>query len=243
MVSLPYRFQAGETPVLISFPHAGLTIPDDLADGEDGADRALADADRHLDRLYQFAPALGTSWIVATVARGVVDLNRAPETQGAAPSDTRRGALWTAYHDAVAAELARLRARFGVAVLLDAHAVSRGFAPDLPDLSIGTGGGTTCDPALVRRIMGVLGAADGFAAERDGTLSGGHTVRRHGDPAAGVHAVQLDIVRDLFMDPGPPWSFRDEGASLLRPHLERLVDALIDWAWSRSTRRSRSARF
>ncbi len=266
IVAQPYRFQTGETPVLISFPHAGLMIPDDVGARMTDAARTLVDADRHLDRLYQFAPALGAGWIVPTVARTVVDLNRSADDAGAGhggacptatfagapiyrdarlPDATERtariAAFWTPYHDALAAELGRIRDRFGVAVLLDAHSVSRCFAPDMPDLSIGTAGGTTCDAALLRRVMGVLGAADGFAAERDGTLSGGFTVRRHADPASGIHAVQLDIVRDLFMDPGPPWGFRNEGASLLRPHLERLVAALIDWGWSRSTLRSRSS--
>lgn len=258
MQSHLFRFQTGETPVLLSFPHAGLHVPEDVGRTMTPAGLALVDADRHLDRLYQFAPALGVGWIVAQVGRTVVDLNRAGDTvpartlsgeaihrDGTEPGEAERAArlaaYWEPYHAAVAAELARIRERFGVAVLLDAHAVSRRVAPDLPDLSIGTAGGTTCDPTLLRRIMGVLGAADGFAAERDGTLSGGQSVRRHADPAAGVHAVQLDIARDLFMDPAPPWGFRHEGASLLRPHLERLVTAMIDWAWSRSTRRPRSA--
>ena len=262
----PYRFQTGETPVLLSFPHAGLTIPDGVARRMTDVGRALVDADRHLDRLYQFAPALGAGWIVATIARTVVDLNLAVDDAvagpgGAWPTTTfageaiyadgrppdaaervaRRAAFWDPYHATLSAELARIRDRFGVAVLLDAHSVSRGFAPDLPDLMIGTAGGATCDPALLRRVMGVLGAAEGLAAERDGTLSGGFTVRRHADPASGIHAVQFDIVRDLYMDAGPPWAFRDEGASLLRPHLERLVAAMIEWAWSRSSCRPRSS--
>lgn len=148
-----FRFQPGETPVLLSIPHVGTMIPSDIAATMSEAGLAQPDVDRHLDRLYHFAPALGIGFLAPVFSRYVIDLNRDPagptpkgaESTGLCPLTTfdhaavyqtgqepdpaeierRTGAYWRPYHDQLHRELKALRDRFGVAILFDAHSVRR----------------------------------------------------------------------------------------------------------------------
>lgn len=147
-----FRFQPGETPVLLSIPHVGTMIPPDIAATMTPEGLTQPDVDRHLDRLYHFAPALGIGFLTALCSRYVVDLNRDPDGAMAQPGldpteicplttfdhqpiyqpgrepdqpeiDRRVGAYWRPYHEQLRSELRALRDRYGVAVLFDAHSV------------------------------------------------------------------------------------------------------------------------
>jgi N-formylglutamate deformylase len=147
-----FRFQPGETPVLLSIPHVGTMIPPDIAATLTEEGLAQPDVDRHLDRLYHFAPALGIGFMTPLCSRYVVDVNRDPtgkplypgasnteicplttfdnapvykpgQEPDAAEIERRIGAYWRPYHEQLQAELRSLKERFGVAVLFDAHSV------------------------------------------------------------------------------------------------------------------------
>ena len=148
-----FRFAAGSAPVLISVPHAGTYIPDDLKRQLTPEALQLPDTDWHVDRLYDFAQEIGVGLLVASHSRYVIDLNRDPTGQelypGAdntelVPTTTffrapvyRTGELpdaaeiarrvwtyWRPYHDRLGAELASIRQRHGLAVLWDAHSIA-----------------------------------------------------------------------------------------------------------------------
>jgi N-formylglutamate deformylase len=142
----------GAEPLLISFPHVGTELPDDIAARLTPAAKLLADTDWHLPRLYDFVHELGASTIVARFSRYVIDLNRPPEdinlypgqdTTGLVPVDTfrrellyaglppdanevaaRRERYWRPYHETLAAELARLKHEHGRVLLWDAHSIA-----------------------------------------------------------------------------------------------------------------------
>ena len=147
-----YTLHRGTAPLLVSVPHAGTAIPDDVA--APLVPRALQteDADWHLDRLYAFTKDLGASLLVPRVARYVVDLNRPPDDapmypglnntelcptrffsgeplyrDGLAPdaAETARrvSTYWRPYHVALASELVRLHGLHGRVVLLDGHSI------------------------------------------------------------------------------------------------------------------------
>ncbi|MBG9387259.1 N-formylglutamate deformylase [Caenimonas aquaedulcis] len=149
---MTYLLNTGESPLLVSMPHLGTDIPDDLK--PDYVPRALQveDADWHLDRLYNCLPALGATVLRPRIARYVIDLNRPPDDApmypgasntelcptrffngdplyrpGREPSDEerrrRRVQYWQPYHAALGRELARIRARHGFALLWDAHSI------------------------------------------------------------------------------------------------------------------------
>ena len=147
-----FRLRQGTWPLLISMPHVGTHVPPALAARFTPDARQVHDTDWHLERLYDFADAMGASVLVATHSRYVVDLNRPPDNQnlypgqdttGLCPVDTfdktsvysdgdvpddaeiiaRRDAIWQPYHQQLQAELSRLKAAHGTVVLWDAHSI------------------------------------------------------------------------------------------------------------------------
>ncbi len=84
-----YRLAAGTTPLLISVPHVGTIVPPEIAGRMTDAGRAVPDTDWHVDRLYDFAGALGADMLVATHSRYIVDLNRDPEDRPLYPGACR----------------------------------------------------------------------------------------------------------------------------------------------------------
>ncbi len=266
-MSETFRFTAGTTPLLISIPHCGTFIPPKIAARMTPEALAVPDTDWHVEKLYDFAPALGAGLIAATHSRYVVDLNRDPSGQplypgadnselvplktfasepiyrgGQEPDDAeitaRRDVYWRPYHDTVARELARLHARFGVAILWDGHSIvseaPRFFQGRLPDFNLGTGKGATADSGLTTRIMDVLGGAEGFTAILNGRFTGGYITRHYGQPGSGVHALQLEMAEIAYMSEKPSFTWEPDRARRLTDVLGRVVRMLIEWAREQS---------
>ncbi len=263
MAAEPFLFRSGRTPLLVGMPHVGTYIPDDIAADLTDHAMTVPDTDWHVDLLYDFLDDLGASVIAATHSRYVVDLNRAPDgadlypgrdttelcpttsfhreplyRDGRGPGEVevaRRVSLyWEPYHTALGAELERLKAMHGVALLWDAHSIAsevpRFFEGRLTDLNIGTDGGASCDPALARHVMDVAGAVPGYSAVLDGRFRGGYITRHYGRPDEAVHAVQLEQSQRTYMDEAPPFAFRDDLAAAVRPALRAMLEAALGWA-------------
>ena len=260
---MEFRFEPGRVPLVVSIPHAGTDIPDEVAARMTPCALARADTDWHLPELYAFARELGVSLLAARWSRYVIDLNRPPEdtnlypgldTTGLCPVDTfgrerlyregmepgmadiqeRLQRYWQPYHARLRAELARLRAEHGCVVLWEAHSIAsrvpRLFDGRLPDLSFGTNDGKSCSLQLEGAMIQVAQAQDRFSFVFNGRFKGGYITRRYGDPAGGVHAIQLEMVRPLYMDDGPPFAWRPEAAALVQPMLWQLLQEAIEWA-------------
>jgi len=150
---MDYQFNAGSIPLLVSMPHVGTDIPDDVAAAMTPAAVDKQDTDWHLARLYDFLGEMGASTLSARWSRYVIDLNRPPEntnlypgqdTTGLCPVDTfhreplylegrvpdqteverRLGLYWKPYHERLRAELDRLLALHGAVALWDAHSIA-----------------------------------------------------------------------------------------------------------------------
>ena len=110
------------------------------------------------------------------------------------------------YHRALAGELEAMRARHGAAVLLCAHSMpgsGRAHLAQAPrrraDVVPGTRGRTTAGGALIDAVDAHFRAA-GLSVRHDDPYRGGATTQRYGRPSAGVHAIQVELNRDLYMD-------------------------------------------
>jgi N-formylglutamate deformylase len=245
-------------------PHTGIDIPESQLQRMTNAGRALPDTDWHLERLYDFLDELGASVLVATHSRYVVDLNRPPDnaslypgqdTTSVVPIDTfhreplyvsskptdeeirsRIASYWRPYHAKLAEELARLKSRHGYALLWDAHSIfsvlPRFFPGKLADLNLGTADGRSCAPGIGETLLGIV---RGYSAVLNGRFKGGYITRRYGDPANGVHAVQLELSEATYMEETAPYRFRDDLAQLLRPNLKALLECFLRLAPSRGT--------
>lgn len=132
------------------------------------------------------------------------------------------------YHAAIAAALASARVRFGVAVLVDIHSMpSLGPAATAPRLVLGDRFGKSAAARFIGRIEGVA-RAHGVATAANAPYSGGHVLERHGEPRRGVHAIQLEFDRGLYLDsaldgPGP-------GLPAATQLLRAIIDAVTDEA-------------
>lgn len=260
------EMRQGTTPLLVSMPHAGTVLPADLAPRLTAAASALPDTDWHVDRLYDFLDDLGAGAVRAVHARLVVDANRPPDDAslypgrattrlcptelfdgspvyrpGQAPDAAeiaaRRRVYWQPYHDALTDAVTRLRARYGYALLYDAHSirsrVPRLFDGTLPTFSIGSNDGRAADAGLVALVARVCRAATDGPTVVDGRFKGGYITRHYGDPANHVHAVQMELAQAAYMDEAPPYAFVEAKAARLRPTLRAVLLALLGWGRAR----------
>jgi N-formylglutamate deformylase len=147
-----FTLHRGTAPLLVSLPHDGTALPDDIAARMTPSARRVPDTDWHVSRLYAFARELGASMIVPKHSRYVVDLNRPPDDVSLYPGQNTTGlcpivqfsgepvymsgqepspdeiaqrveTYWRPYHDALIGEIARIKAAHGCAVLWEGHSI------------------------------------------------------------------------------------------------------------------------
>ena len=148
-----FTLQRGRVPLLISLPHDGSFIPDDIARRMHPAARRSPDTDWHVARLYEpLAQALGASVLKPLASRYVIDLNRPADGHALYPGQRETGLVstigfdgealyldgqlpdaievqqrineyWQPYHQAISHEIARLRAEHGRVVLWEGHSI------------------------------------------------------------------------------------------------------------------------
>jgi len=228
------RPTAAEVPVLVSIPHTGVRVPEDVAAALAGSDMAaLPMTDWHLHNLYDFLPGLGITSIHAVYSRFVVDLNRSPRATplypgrfetGLVPTETfqgepvfrqppsaedierRRQLYHKPYHDELLRLLKALRHRFGFVVLIDAHSVA----------------------SVANRLHGAL-TGEIYLGDRDGQSCGewlrqalidgfseqglrvavnepykGGYITDHYGRLEEVDAIQIEMCQRVYMDEGRP---------------------------------------
>jgi N-formylglutamate amidohydrolase len=115
----------------------------------------------------------------------------------AAEARDRLAAFYRPYHAALSGLIEDTRARFGFAVLLDCHSMPSAAAA--PDVVLGDRYGIAAAPALSRAADRAF-AAQRFSLARNAPYAGGYTTLLHGRPARGVHALQVEINRALYLD-------------------------------------------
>jgi N-formylglutamate deformylase len=108
---------------------------------------------------------------------------------------------WQPYHAALAALIAETRAEFGCCLLVDCHSMPThpAQAADPPDMVLGDAHGTACAPRAIRRVEDSLQAM-GYRVRRNDPYAGGYVTRHYGRPREGVHALQIEVARPLYMD-------------------------------------------
>jgi N-formylglutamate amidohydrolase len=175
--------------------------------------RAYIDLNRAEDELDPLALAAGGGTAVTAALRPSA---RARAGLGLVPHRlARHGPLWRApltvrdlkdriaqvhrpYHQAVAAQLAQMRATWGRAILIDLHSMPT-QANTGPQCVIGDRYGATARTALSLALVG-LAEAGGLRSARNTPYAGAHGLLRHARPDEGVEAVQLELDRALYLD-------------------------------------------
>jgi N-formylglutamate deformylase len=154
-----YRLQQGYIPLLLSLPHNGSEIPDDIRSQLKPFAQTAPDTDWFVDQLYAFAISMGASVLKPRYSRYVIDLNRSPDDQSLYPGQNttglcpltaftgesiyqdgkqpdqnaiayRRTHYWQPYHSALQDEIQRLKQLHGRVLLWEGHSIR----PELPFL-------------------------------------------------------------------------------------------------------------
>ena len=259
------RVHRGDAPLVIAFPHGGTDLAG-VDEQLVSPWRARLDTDWWIADLYAFAAERGASLIATDISRAVIDMNRDPSgvslypgqaTTELCPTTTfdgdplyrfgepdeaeisqRLNLYHRPYHDALSAELDRLKSAHGQVVLYDAHSirshVPRLFDGELPQFNIGTNDGATCAPEL-ETIVANICAASGKSHVVNGRFKGGWTTRHYGRPETGVHAIQIELAQRGYMaEPATlteaNWPTPLDAAPPIRPVLEQLIGAALDFA-------------
>lgn len=251
----------GNSPLILGLPHTGTDIPADCLDALNETGRAMADTDWHIETLYAGLVDGATS-VRTPIHRYVIDVNRDPSgislypgqnTTGLCPTTdfdgraiyaagrepdageiARRTAAYHApYHTALAAEVARIQALHGFAILYDCHSIRSEipflFDGTLPDFNIGTNSGTSCAPQIEALVHARASAATGYTCVLNGRFKGGWTTRHYGNPLNGVHAVQMELAQRTHISETAPWRYDAPRANALRAHLAQILTTLQNW--------------
>ena len=121
-----------------------------------------------------------------------------------AEAEARLAACYHPYHTALAGLVEAQRQRFGTCYLFDIHSMPRSSLPSgllnrRPDIVLGDRYGTACGPWLAEAVTAHFEQA-GFSVARNTPFAGGYITRHYGAPSQGVHAIQIEIDRSLYMN-------------------------------------------
>ncbi|MCW3780993.1 N-formylglutamate deformylase [Defluviimonas salinarum] len=254
-----FEVERGDSPIVLGQPHGGTWLPDELTGRLNANGRALADTDWHIGRLYD-GLLDGATVVRMNVHRYAIDANRDPDgislypgqnttalcpvtdfdgepiwEDGQTPSEdeilARRDSYHAPYHAALAEEIARVKARHGVAVLYDCHSIRSTipflFEGRLPVFSIGTNGGETCAARMQCATADPCLKTEGADTVINGRFKGGWTTRHYGRPETGVHAIQMELAQRAYLAAeAAPWSYCINTAQPTRATLRRVLTNL-----------------
>ena len=119
-----------------------------------------------------------------------------------AEAEARIRSCWQPYHNALSALIAETRSAFDRCVLLDCHSMpteAPAGARQNPDFVLGDAHGTSCDPVLCGVAHRFLEDA-GYRVRRNQPYAGGYVTRHYGRPRQGVHVLQIEVSRSLYLD-------------------------------------------
>lgn len=140
--------------------------------------------------------------------------------------------IYRPYHAALRQLLADAHRSFGRAVLVDCHSMPSnlrgGYGRSRPDFVLGDRFGTSCAAEIVDRAAAALRDL-GYTVSRNKPYAGGFITEHYGRPERGLHALQIEVSRGLYMD-----ETRLEphaGFARLQRDIEQLVRVLVGSGW------------
>ena len=208
-VDLLARAVARETGAGLLLAHAPRAMIDLNRAPEEMDWDMLADGDGGDPRQSTARRARGGLGLVPRRLPGLGEIWKRRMTR--AELDARLAEVHAPYHAALSGELRTLKARWGAALLIDLHSMpplgpKRGSQASA-DLVVGDRFGSSCNGALCAAAFDHFAAA-GRRAAHNRPYAGGYVLDRHAAPARGVHGLQVEICRAVYLDerlrePGP----------------------------------------
>ncbi len=151
-----------------------------------------------------------------TIYRGKLDF---------AEAQTRIERFWRPFHATLRETLDETQARFDRCLLIDCHSMPglSQASRERADIILGDAHGTACAPRVIRRVEECLTAL-GFRVRRNDPYAGGYITRHYGRPREGMHALQIEICRSLYMD--EKRIERSAGFSVMQDRIAQLIATL-----------------
>jgi N-formylglutamate deformylase len=148
----------------------------------------------------------------------------------AAEKARRVAAYYDPYHSRLKALVSDLRREFGSVLVYDAHSIRR-LVPTIrptpfPDLILGDQKGRTAGPALTRIALETLGEGGQYQIGHNDPFQGGYITRHYGRPEEGVHALQLEMSQDVYLD--EEGMLDPKKTEPLRRRLRKTLEGLAD---------------
>lgn len=128
------------------------------------------------------------------------------------------------YHAALSGLIEESHAVFGKTILLDMHSMPHKSAPGV-DIVLGDQHGESCHPDIISQVETGLQAL-GFVTARNTPYAGGYTTTHYGRPELGVHVLQIEINRGLYLDEGRVVMTRN--ASSVRRKIHQFINTLSE---------------
>lgn len=262
MVMEIFDYTRGSTPLLMSIPHVGEFIPEEILMQLTSVGSRIADTDWYLDRLYNFSGELGIHVLKANYSRYVIDLNRSPDNASLYPGqdvtelvptstfakealyaeelmpnedeiNRRQENYWKPYHGKLSAILSDIKRRYGYVILFENHSIKsvvpRFFKDKIPDLNLGTSGGTSCAVSLKDALVGALKDNYQYSLAVDGRFKGGYITRNYGVPSENIHTFQLELSIATYMNEEPAVFWQEALAEKVRPTLKLMLESALKW--------------
>ena len=117
--------------------------------------------------------------------------------------DARIDYIHRPYHDFLRRELERIRDAWGTALLIDLHSMpplrQQPGQTRAPHIVLGDRFGASCAGSVLARAFRYL-EASGFEAAHNRPYSGGYVLDRHAAPSRGIHALQVEVCRSVYLD-------------------------------------------
>lgn len=109
---------------------------------------------------------------------------------------------WQPYHDQLQSLVERAVEKFGCCLLIDAHSIDaevpRFFEGRLSDISVGTFDRKSCGAGIEGLLLNALEQQTNYSHVVNDRFKGGFITRHYGRPESGVHAIQLEHVKDMY---------------------------------------------
>ena len=190
-------------------------------------------------------PGQATTELCPTTTFDGERLYQSGQEPDAAEIERRKDRWFMPYHEALSVELQRLLDEHGQVVLYDGHSirssVPRLFDGILPHFNIGTNDGASCSPELTAAVEAACETTS-FTRVTNGRFRGGFITRQYGQPAKGVHAIQMELACRGYLreSVGPvdetnwPPHFDDAHAAPMVAALGAILQACVRFAASTS---------
>lgn len=147
-------------------------------------------------------------------------------------TEHRKAIYFTPYHKVIEQELIALKEKFNHILLWDCHSIRRQVATiqkdPFPDLILGTAKGSACHPNLEKAALEALKMGP-YEVSLNHPFQGGYITRHNGRPGKGIHAIQLEMSKDLYMDPSEKYYDVNQAfkiQSLLTHTLETMIEKM-----------------